>query len=407
MYKYLISFFLTIYSLGPVVAQKTMVITKSQEEIIKTQARELLGSYSENLNLMGREDLKSQRTFFVNDIIQNLFENDKTIVSNDLDPYKKSESDLTIKNYLDRLYVLYPKGITVTYLFLNVSDVFYNEKENYLFLKVEIQRTLEGLFNKNQAIRNKEALDFYLKFFINGEKINDNPRIFSIDEHQENLSTFTKTEVKDESMIRKELETEVIKLQNKIEEMKAQSSEAQEQQLKAKNEADYANTLADATVRRALGVSKRNYKMGGPGSALYSFIMPGLGNFFVNSKYQNKDFILKAASVGLLVAGGVLFENRSEKLYNKYQSSLQPVERSDLYYKANLNHKISFCLLTAGGLIWVSDIVQVFRKGLENDKAIKKVKNIPNIGFNKKALEGLGFSYTGNSVSIAYKLQLN
>src|SRR4051812_19700957 len=101
MYKYLIPFFLTIYSLGPVVAQKTMVITKSQEEIIKTQARELLGSYSDNLDLMGREDLKSQRTFFVNDIIQNLFENDKTIVSNDLDPYKKSESDLTIKNYLD------------------------------------------------------------------------------------------------------------------------------------------------------------------------------------------------------------------------------------------------------------------------------------------------------------------
>jgi hypothetical protein len=116
--------------------------------------------------------------------------------------------------------------------------------------------------------------------------------------------------------------------------------------------------------------------LGGPENALYSLLLPGLGNTKVRP--PAKKWYLVSAGVFSLIGGGVYMGVKSNQTLDLYRESTTTQEAQDLFDKANNQKTVSGSLFVAAGAIWLTDIIQVAIKGFKNKKAARELEPIPS-----------------------------
>lgn len=145
-------------------------------------------------------------------------------------------------------------------------------------------------------------------------------------------------------------------------------------------------------------------KAGGPEKALYSVLVPGLGDYFVadHRKMIFKPYLRTVSSFGLIALGFVASHNRyreegrwvewveeywawSQGQYTLELKLIRDWQEGDMNYWLFKGDAEAFFL--AGGLIWLFDVIWVATKGSINKKnnqhlLEKKVSTDINIGYN-------------------------
>jgi len=125
----------------------------------------------------------------------------------------------------------------------------------------------------------------------------------------------------------------------------------------------------ESEIKPQLKILKYERIYGGPGNALKSIPVPGLGDFAVKDHRQMifKPYIKTVLAYGL-VGFGVMQKMNSDKYYDDYLSSEDPNEWDNLYNKANSSLNQSAIFIGAGAALWLSDIVWVAVRGAKNKK---------------------------------------
>ena len=167
----------------------------------------------------------------------------------------------------------------------------------------------------------------------------------------------------------------------------------------AKKFAELKNYLINDFERQSLPIGKYeliyskntiNYKgnesvkylkytgLGGPSNCLFSLIVPGLGNKFVNRKKTSRWLITTVGVIGLI--GGGVYENLlSKDNYEKYKNSTTQSDMDSYYDKANSQNQTSYNLIKIGVCWWVADIINVAIKGDRNRSATSEAKSKLNL----------------------------
>ncbi|MFO7969216.1 MAG: hypothetical protein R6U15_03775 [Candidatus Izemoplasmatales bacterium] len=154
-------------------------------------------------------------------------------------------------------------------------------------------------------------------------------------------------------------------------------------------------------------------KKGGPKNAYLSFLMPGLGDYFVK---DHKDMIIKpyyrtVFTLGTIGLGiNALMQREDVPVYSiktgtEYYDSdgdgllddIRPYKKEILIGNETKNWLFQHdaeLLLATGITLWVADIIWVYAKGLENEK----FKMFSNYSFDVKSHNG----FTGFSLSYKF-----
>lgn len=133
----------------------------------------------------------------------------------------------------------------------------------------------------------------------------------------------------------------------------------------------------------------------GASNALLSFIIPGLGGYFVD-KSKARAVLTTLSATGAL--GYSLFEYfQKENYYKKYKDSKIPSELEDLYTKANTANRNYLLSLQVGLGIMALDIIYVTIKGAHN-------KNVAKSAYNAFSGDGLKINYVSNGLQVGYSV---
>lgn len=127
--------------------------------------------------------------------------------------------------------------------------------------------------------------------------------------------------------------------------------------------------------------------LGGPEKALYSLLLPGLGNTKVRP--PAKFWYLPTVGVAALVGGGIYMRRKSNQTLEEYRQSSTIEEAQDLFNKSNNQKVISGSLFVAAGALWLGDIIQVAIKGFKNRKEAKTMEPLPESPKKNKPEIGL------------------
>ena len=128
------------------------------------------------------------------------------------------------------------------------------------------------------------------------------------------------------------------------------------------------------------------YKTNGPGAALYSAIMPGIGTLKVT--YGNKGWGRLST---FLLSSGLAIGSKfySDDQYAKYLVSQNPVEADEYYTRANEANKSAIIFGGVAATIYVYDICWVVSKGFKNLKESRSIRNVLRKGTVKIKSEPL------------------
>ena len=114
---------------------------------------------------------------------------------------------------------------------------------------------------------------------------------------------------------------------------------------------------AQFPIKDTIKVAIRNR---GPINALYSLLVPGLGDYKVRRSY----WLINMITYGL-IGSGIYYKIQSDKLYKSYKTS----ENSD-YSNYNIpnDYHHRFLILTGlGAVVWLSDVLLTGIKGIRNN----------------------------------------
>ena len=159
----------------------------------------------------------------------------------------------------------------------------------------------------------------------------------------------------------------------------------------AKNTAAGSDTSAASAQKAASEKLARENNMsfgGGPNSAFYSALMPGLGDRIVN-KNSKVWPVVTGLYVGS-IATAVFFKINSNKNYELYQNVGWDADgnyKNDLntfYDKANNNNTNCAIMLGVAGSILLADVIYVAVKGTKNKNKYNKASTFffPVINYN-------------------------
>ncbi len=127
--------------------------------------------------------------------------------------------------------------------------------------------------------------------------------------------------------------------------------------------------------------------LGGPENALYSLLLPGLGNTKVRP--PAKFWYLPTVGVATLVGGGFYMRAKSNQTLEEYRESSTINQAQDLFNKSNNQKVLSGSLFVAAGALWLGDIIQVAIKGFKNRKEAKTLEPLPETPKKNKPEIGL------------------
>ncbi|MEO1653241.1 MAG: hypothetical protein AAFU64_06830 [Bacteroidota bacterium] len=135
----------------------------------------------------------------------------------------------------------------------------------------------------------------------------------------------------------------------------------------------------------------------GPEAALYSVLLPGLGNRKVRFLKKKNNWLYATIPTLVLLGGGVVYKIRSNRTYQNYLASLNRPEADQLFAQANRQNRLGVTGILLGLAVWTADVIQVGIKGMKNKKEIKEIKEKNQeidmrfqIGFQGES-QGLGF----------------
>lgn len=126
-------------------------------------------------------------------------------------------------------------------------------------------------------------------------------------------------------------------------------------------------------------------RLGGPGNAFLSLVIPGAGNHKVRDGYGYG--VITFLTWGAL-GTGLLFRLSAQRNYERYLESSNTAELDHFFFLAESHHKASRTLITSAIVIWALDVALVAYQGFRN---LKKRRAISL--FNKKIYPQLGFGY--------------
>lgn len=136
----------------------------------------------------------------------------------------------------------------------------------------------------------------------------------------------------------------------------------------------------------------------GPESALWSLLMPGLGDLKVRNGYHYEWI---AASTYLLLGAGAFFYIKADRELKDYNNRIPNTrdEHVRLFNNARTDRNLSYAFFIAGGAIWLADIVGVYFKGLKNKRkfAPKKIEEDKKTSWLRPMLIPNINQYTGSS----------
>ncbi|MEM7369735.1 MAG: hypothetical protein AAF587_14115 [Bacteroidota bacterium] len=160
--------------------------------------------FGSNLSLLGRSDITAEDKdkIIKYAIYSDIVLDQETHFSNDLDPTGKALKELPIESYLFNVKAGYfpPQkgGVKIIYQSISSTDaVYYTQDKDQYFVKVVVERYLEGSFvldDHEEYVRNTDTLDFYVKVVEEGSAVFP-PSIYSMSFHEDNAHTFTKAKV--------------------------------------------------------------------------------------------------------------------------------------------------------------------------------------------------------------------
>ena len=116
---------------------------------------------------------------------------------------------------------------------------------------------------------------------------------------------------------------------------------------------------------------------GGPKNALWSLLLPGLGDLKVRNGYHYE--WITASSYILLGAGAFFYFKANQELrdYNDRIPNTQG-EHERLFRNARTDRNVSYGLFIAGGAIWLADVIGVYLRGLKNNRTFAPKKEEDN-----------------------------
>ncbi len=143
--------------------------------------------------------------------------------------------------------------------------------------------------------------------------------------------------------------------------------------------------------------------LGGPGNALFSALLPGLGNPKVRYRRWSWGWTLTTFSTFALIGAGIYMDSESQKNYDAYTRAKTINEANQFFSLASSQNLTSTILFGSAAVIWLSDITRVFIKGLQNKKLEKRLleKNNKNLSANVH----LGYDFANKNPSFGLKLK--
>lgn len=188
MLKFYLFLFFTCLAL--VAQSQDFSLTTSQVETSTQQAKDLITYYETSLNNLGDSLATTQeKSYFVADMVSNIFLSEDVLIYNDLDPDRSESKDITANIYLNNIITKFHKGIYFTFSDIKISSPYYLS-ENSFFVKAEIASNIRGT-HINRSIDAFTPIDIYIKFTINELYNISSPIIYSITSHRENLNQFS------------------------------------------------------------------------------------------------------------------------------------------------------------------------------------------------------------------------
>lgn len=131
--------------------------------------------------------------------------------------------------------------------------------------------------------------------------------------------------------------------------------------------------LADSTRHKpwinelTAAPTRQPYRPGGPAMALLSFLVPGLGNVFVQNPKPKIGFRpLITVGVATAIAYGLNQRRQAEGQYQLYTQQKNPTEGEPYYQQANRQHHLYYLATRAAAALWLSDVAATFIRGLRN-----------------------------------------
>jgi hypothetical protein len=172
---------------------KAQTITEDDRAKMVREAGALVKQYFTDLNLLttGEENLRKYRDEDIDGAIKNYFYSPTAYIYNDLAPLQEREADsLRIREYLEKAYSWYPKGVKFDCSFNTRNPCPQTETRDdsrFFVVKVVVNKTLQGMYKSNISYVNTDSLDVFVQFVLKQDRPNlilDNARIFRIAKHK-------------------------------------------------------------------------------------------------------------------------------------------------------------------------------------------------------------------------------
>mgnify|MGYP000850291306 FL=1 len=174
-------------------SQTTPNLSPAQEKAYKDQALQLLKSFHNNLASIGDVTLNAaDKKMYAGENLTK-FDTDKGTVFNDLDPSGETGKEFSLKIYQNNITFWFPKGAQFLFTNYTVSDIYFNQQENYLAVKIQYERSLKAENVKGVKIDDKKMLDAYIKFpFSIKDNMYGAPKIYKTNQQSDELSSLKK-----------------------------------------------------------------------------------------------------------------------------------------------------------------------------------------------------------------------
>lgn len=174
-------------------SQKIFAQTPTQEEAqqMRRDAIKCAESYLKGINQLGdiSENARRWREDDKTIILDELFASRGVNVYNDLARVRDKQTEkLSIPEYLEKIELWYPQGITFDYRMNAPLNCWMRENgETYYYVKIEVEKKIKGMYViDNQMHENTDSLDIYVKFNIRATRpklATDPPKIFKVIAH--------------------------------------------------------------------------------------------------------------------------------------------------------------------------------------------------------------------------------
>ncbi|MDR0682995.1 MAG: hypothetical protein LBG15_14275 [Dysgonamonadaceae bacterium] len=130
---------------------------------------------------------------------------------------------------------------------------------------------------------------------------------------------------------------------------------------------------------------------GGPSNALYSLLIPGLGDHRVTygQKSGIKTTLLTYGFIGI----GIGCKLHSNSEYKKYHEATLQIDMDEHYKAANDYNQAFYVCMGIGAVAWLYDIIWVWVKGAKNKKEYKAWEQSHLSLYSDPNLRATGFSY--------------